>query len=105
MQPSPGELPMAAWRLNHDVRLASTFEEHAHDFPGIAYFETAGGVLRTGRQEWSVREGDLFVIAPGDVRRHITAADLHGSTAWGVFFTPDVLGPDVPGAYLAWRTH
>jgi AraC-like DNA-binding protein len=105
MLPSPGELPMAVWRLDHDVRRYATFEEHAHDFPGIAYFETTGGVLRTGRQEWSVREGDLFVIAPGDVMGHTRPADLAGSTAWGVFFTPEVLGPEVPGAYLAWRTH
>ncbi len=103
--PSPGELPVTVWRLDHDFAIDGTFEEHAHDFPGIAYFAAAGGVLRTGRQEWPVAAGDLFVIAPGDVMGHTKDTDLADSSGWGVFFTSDVLGTEVPGAHLAWRTH
>ncbi|MGM1065585.1 AraC family transcriptional regulator [Saccharothrix sp. Mg75] len=106
MLPAPGELPVTTWRLEHDWRSGDgPFEEHAHDFPGLAYFETTGGRLPTGRRTWSIEAGDLFVIAPGDVVGRLHTADLAGSRGWGVFFTADALGPDVPGAHLAWRTH
>lgn len=103
MVASAGELPVGTWRLEHDWH--ATFEEHAHDFPGLAYFETTGGLLRTGRRNWPIEAGDLFVIAPGDMMGHISGKDLAGANGWGVFFTADALGPDVPGAHLAWRTH
>ncbi|WP_285742377.1 AraC family transcriptional regulator [Lentzea sp. NBRC 105346] len=105
MLPAPGELPVAALRLEHEMGINGSFEEHTHDFPGLAYFESGGGVLRTGRREWPVEAGDLFVIAPGDVMGRIEATDLPHAEGWGVFFTADALGPDVPGAHLAWRTH
>jgi AraC family transcriptional activator of pobA len=101
----PGELPVLAWRFEHDWAMSDSFEEHAHDFPGLAYFETTGGLLRTGGRAWPIEAGDLFVIAPGDVMGRIHNRDLAGARGWGVFFTADALGPDVPGAHLAWRTH
>jgi AraC-like DNA-binding protein len=105
MVPVPGELPVATWRLEHGREINSSFEEHAHDFPGLAYFQSTGGLLRTGRRAWPIEAGDLFVIAPGDLMGRIHATDLADSHGWGVFFTADALGPDVPGAHLAWRTH
>ncbi|MDQ3786188.1 MAG: helix-turn-helix transcriptional regulator [Actinomycetota bacterium] len=105
MRPAPGEPPVMARRLNHDWQGRGAFEEHAHDFPGLAYFPTSGGILRTGRRARPIEAGDLYVIAPGDVMGHIHAADLADADGWGVFFTADALGPDVPGAHLAWRTH
>jgi AraC family transcriptional regulator, transcriptional activator of pobA len=102
---APGELPVATWRLNHDWYAEDSFEEHAHDFPGLAYFPSAGGRLRTGRRVWPIEAGDLFVIAPGDVMGRIHVSDLADTEGWGVFFTAAALGPDVPGAHLAWRTH
>lgn len=105
MRPAPGELPVSTWRLEHGRGFDGTFEEHSHDFPGLAYFPTGGGRLRTGRRAWPIEAGDLFVIAPGDTMGQIHAADLADSNGWGVFFTADALGPDVPGAHLAWRTH
>lgn len=30
---------------------------------------------------------------------------LEAATSWGVFFPPEVLGPEIPGAFLAWRAH
>jgi AraC family transcriptional regulator, transcriptional activator of pobA len=101
--PAPGELPVGTWRLEHGWD--TPFEEHTHDFPGLAYFQTTGGLLRTGRRSFPIEAGDLFVIAPGDVMGSIGAGDLAGNRGWGVFFTADALGPDVPGAHLAWRTH
>ncbi len=105
MTPAPGELPVATWRLEHGWEAGGSFEEHTHDFPGLAYFETTGGLLRTGRRVWPIEAGDLFVIAPGDLMGRVQAADLAGSNGLGVFFTADALGPDAPGAHLAWRTH
>jgi AraC family transcriptional regulator, transcriptional activator of pobA len=103
MVATPGELPVSMWRLAHAWH--KSFEEHAHDFPGLAYFETTGGQIRTGRRTWPIEAGDLFVIAPGDMMGHVNETDLDGANGWGVFFTADALGPDVPGAHLAWRTH
>ncbi|HEX2298245.1 MAG TPA: hypothetical protein VHH34_06970, partial [Pseudonocardiaceae bacterium] len=105
MVPVPGELPVATWRLEHGGEISGSFEEHVHDFPGLAYFQSTGGLLRTGRRTWPIEAGNLFVIAPGDVMGRIHATDLAGTRGWGVFFTADALGPDVPGAHLAWRTH
>lgn len=102
---APGEPSVATWRFEHEFHSGGTFEEHMHDFPGLAYFEKTGGVLRTGRQARPIEAGDLYVVAPGDVMGHVTATDLVGTGGWGVFFTADALGPDVPGAHLAWRTH
>lgn len=105
MRPAPGELPVVTWRLEHAWEMTESFEEHVHDFPGLAYFEADGGLLRTGRRAWPIRAGDLYVIAPGDLMGRIHATDLASTRGWGVFFTADALGPDVPGAQLAWRTH
>jgi AraC family transcriptional regulator, transcriptional activator of pobA len=102
---APDELPVVTWRLDHDWDTDGSFEEHAHDFPGLAYFQATGGKLRTGRRTWPIEEGDLFVIAPGDLMGRVQADDLAGSRGWGVFFTADALGQDIPGAHLAWRTH
>ncbi len=106
LQPAPGDLPVMTWQLEeHGWDATTTFEEHAHDFPGVAYFQAGGGRLRTGRRVWPIEAGDLFVVAPGDMMGRIAPDDLAEVRGWGVFFTPDALGPDVPGAQLAWRTH
>lgn len=104
-QPAPGELAVAVTPLGHDAGVNGAHEAHAHDFPGIAYFGAPGGIVRTGRQVRQVEAGDLFVIAPGDVMGKASSDDLVGARGWGVFFTADALGPDTPGAHLAWRTH
>lgn len=104
-RPAPGELPVAALRLGHGADFDGAHEAHSHDFPGIAYFGTAGGVVRHGRQAREVEAGDLFVIAPGDVMGRTRGDDLLGAHGWGVFFTADALGRDTPGTHLAWRTH
>ncbi|GGM73652.1 hypothetical protein GCM10011609_06800 [Lentzea pudingi] len=104
-RPDPGELPVAVLRLGHGADFDGAHEAHSHDFPGIAYFEASGGVVRHGRHVRQVEAGDLFVIAPGDVMGRTRGDDLLGARGWGVFFTADALGPETPGAHLAWRTH
>ncbi|NKE62802.1 AraC family transcriptional regulator [Lentzea sp. PSKA42] len=91
--------------LGHAPGVNGAYEAHAHDFPGLTYFSADGGIVRTGRQVRHVEAGDLFVIAPGDVMGQAHSDDLAGAQGWGVFFAADALGPDTPGAHLAWRTH
>ncbi len=104
LAPTPGELPVAVWRLDHreppPVRSA-----HAHDFPMIAYFETACGPLTAGGQAWSIAAGDVLVVAPGNVMGPFDRAHPVDGRGWAVSFTAEVLGPDVPGSSFAWRTH
>ncbi|WP_285633774.1 AraC family transcriptional regulator [Lentzea sp. NBRC 102530] len=104
-RPAPGELSVAAVRLGHGAEINGAHEAHSHDFPGIAYFEESGGIVRHGRQVRHVEAGDLFVIAPGDVMGQARGDDLLDAHGWGVFFTADVLSSDTPGTHLAWRTH
>ncbi|MBA3905317.1 MAG: helix-turn-helix transcriptional regulator [Pseudonocardiales bacterium] len=107
LAPTPGELPVAVWRLDHTGPLVEQGRvAHAHDFPVITYFETASGSLNTGGQVWPIAAGDVFVIAPGDIMGPFEAAPPAPHTSgWAVSFTAEALGPDVPGSSLAWRTH
>ena len=79
---------------------------HSHDFLVLAYMERAGGSVRLGAREWSVQAGDAYVIAPGEV---IGVGEDHRgfrhARGWGVFFPPDVLDGERPGAFLSWRAH
>jgi AraC-like DNA-binding protein len=102
LAPAPGELSVAVWRIDHGIDPGPRHGQHAHDFAVVTYVET-GGRLRTGGRAITVEPGDVLVIAPGDVMGPFeTPIGLGG---WGVSFTPDALGPDVPGSYLAWRAH
>lgn len=79
---------------------------HAHDFLLLLYFEDGGGSLRVADRRWSVRRGDAYVIAPGDVVEvGEQEPGIRHATGWAVFFPVEVLGPDTPGAFLSWRTH
>jgi AraC family transcriptional activator of pobA len=91
--------------VGRDAGLNVPYEAHTHDFPGISYFAADGGIVRTGKQVRHIEAGDLFVIAPGDVMGRADSGDLLDARGWSVFFTADALGPDTPGAHLAWRTH
>jgi AraC family transcriptional activator of pobA len=79
---------------------------HAHDFLVLAYFERGGGALRLGDHVLQIADGDVFVIAPGEVVAVGDSAGHHAAAAaWGVFFPPEVLEPQTPGAFLSWRAH
>jgi AraC family transcriptional regulator, transcriptional activator of pobA len=102
----PGVPPVSARRLGkNDEEPPLPRGPHIHDFIVLAYFEQSGGSLEIGHREWSVEAGDLYLVAPGEV---VTAGDpspLDSSEGWGVFFTPDIFGPQAPGAFLSWRAH
>ena len=40
---------------------------HAHDFLVLFYARRADGTLRIDGRTWTVRDGDAFVLAPGQV--------------------------------------
>jgi AraC family transcriptional regulator, transcriptional activator of pobA len=105
----PGVLPVDVVELGH--RALPPYDEvsgfaHAHEFMLLAYFEDGGGSITLGRREWPVEAGDVYVLAPGEVID--IGADRGGyerSRGWCAYFTPDVFGPEVGGAYLSWRAH
>jgi AraC family transcriptional activator of pobA len=78
---------------------------HAHDFLVLSYFERGGGSLRLANRQWPLRDGDAFLIAPGEVIAAPADSELDRASGWGVFFAPDVIGSRTPGAVLAWRAH
>jgi AraC family transcriptional regulator, transcriptional activator of pobA len=79
---------------------------HSHDFLVLAYFERGGGSMWLGDREWQIQAGDVYVIAPGEVVGvGDDASSLHEAEGWGVFFPPEALGDQAPGAFLSWRAH
>jgi AraC family transcriptional activator of pobA len=105
LAPQPGELPVTVWQIDHSRVPALRHGRHAHDFPLVAYFPAASGSMTAGGRDWSIEGGEVFVIAPGDVMGPFDPRAGEHLDGWGVSFTPDAFGPDVPGSYLAWRTH
>jgi AraC family transcriptional regulator, transcriptional activator of pobA len=75
---------------------------HSHDFLTLAYFQRDGGRLRSGKRMWELREGDAFVIPPGEVHDPRGLAEAEG---WAVFFPAEVLAPSSSGVFLSWRSH
>ena len=62
--------------------------------------------MRLGMREWPVEAGDAYVIAPGEVVGvGEDASGLREAEGWSVFFPPEVLGSQAPGAFLSWRSH
>jgi AraC family transcriptional regulator, transcriptional activator of pobA len=103
----PGVPPVGATRLSRELSPGGLphSHSHAHDFLVLAYFERGGGSMWLGDREWRVEAGDVYVIAPGEVVRAGDASGLEEAEGWGVFFPPEVLGPQAPGAFLSWRAH
>ena len=76
---------------------------HGHRFLALVYFERGGGLQRVGSQEWEVREGDLFVIAPGETHDVSGLGDAEG---WLLEFSADAVEPDgATSAFLSWHTN
>jgi AraC family transcriptional activator of pobA len=77
---------------------------HTHDFLVLLHVEQGGGSLQVDGRRWVLSEGDVFVVAPGEVVDPSGAAelDLVGSA---VFFPADVIESTAAGAFLSWRSH
>jgi len=68
----------------------------------LIYFERDGGSLRLGEREWRIETGDAYLIAPGEIA---DPSGLQEAEGWALFFPPEVLGSQSPGAFLSWRAH
>nr|WP_221330298.1 AraC family transcriptional regulator [Actinoplanes sp. L3-i22] len=102
---SPGTPPVAVARLP-DVSLTPHPlpgpQTHTHDFLVLFYAHRAAGTFLIDDRKWSVADGDLFVIAPGQVLSFpVTTADVV-TDGRAVFFPADVIRA---GAYPSWRAH
>jgi AraC family transcriptional activator of pobA len=83
---------------------------HTHDFLVLFYAHRADGQVVIDDREWTVADGDLFVIAPGQV---VSFAGPHetvphrtiATDGWVAWFPADVVRPGTPGAYSSWRAH
>jgi AraC family transcriptional activator of pobA len=78
---------------------------HGHRDLELLYFERGGGEHRVGAHTWPVREGDLVLIAPGQV--HDLAGMGADAVGWAVEFSPqDIrdLRVDAP-SLLLWRAN
>jgi AraC family transcriptional regulator, transcriptional activator of pobA len=103
----PGVPPVGVLSLGQALSPGGLPQEHshAHDFLVLAYFERGGGSMWVGDREWRVEAGDVYVIAPGEVVGAGDARGLEEAEGWGVYFPPEVFGPQAPGAFLSWRAH
>ncbi|HEX6515727.1 MAG TPA: AraC family transcriptional regulator [Nocardioidaceae bacterium] len=107
----PGVPPVSVIRIDQEALQRVGAESHAHDFPGLVYFESSGGSLRVRDDAWQVRAGDAYLIPPGAVVDIGDPDDLVRARGWGVFFAPDAvesLGRSTSlaaGPPLAWRIH
>jgi AraC family transcriptional activator of pobA len=102
---TPGVPPVAVVRLTQDdpgsVRGPGT---HAHEFLVLLYAHRADGNLILDGRAWTVADGDVFVIAPGQVVSGGASGHAMGE-AWVIAFPADVLRETAPGVLASWRTH
>ena len=104
----PGVPPVSVIRLGRELSPGGLPQghTHSHDFLVLAYFERGGGSMWLGDKEWQIEAGDVYLIAPGEVVGvGDDASGLEEAEGWGVFFPPEVLGDQAPGAFLSWRAH
>lgn len=81
-------------------------QAHSHDFLGLSYFERGGGSIRLDNREWTVEDGDAYVVAPGEIIQMRTdTSGFHHIQGWSVSFPPEILDHETPGAFLSWRAH
>jgi AraC family transcriptional activator of pobA len=91
----PGTPHVSALRLPGHPLYAGA---HAHDFLVLFYAHHARGTALIDDRPWTLSDGDLFVLAPGQV----IAVDGPPVDGWVVWFPAEVVRS---GAYASWRSH
>jgi AraC-like DNA-binding protein len=100
----PGDVPVVVTHLPEQAPPVPG-RAHSHDFLILVYAHRAEGTFILDGREWEVRDGDLFVIAPGQVVSFTVPAHAFLEDAWTVYFPADVIRPGAAGAYSSWRAH
>jgi AraC-like DNA-binding protein len=100
---APGTAAVAVGRYPADTP-PPLHGAHAHDFLVLFYARRAAGRVVIDGRSWEVADGDLFVIAPGQV---VSFADAHRfvTDGWAVWFPAEAVRPGNSGAYASWRSH
>ena len=103
----PGIAPVAVARLPHRAPTGDLppHAAHTHDFLVLCYAHRAAGTVRIDGRMWTVTDGDLFIVAPGQVVSFIDPYEDFVTEGWAVWFPADVVRPGTPGAHSSWRTH
>ncbi|WP_407653705.1 AraC family transcriptional regulator [Actinoplanes oblitus] len=102
---APGSPPVAVTRLPDQPLIPSTLpgpHTHTHDFLVLFYAHRADGAFLLDDRKWSVTDGDLFVIAPGQVLSFPAPAGEIVKEGWAIFFPADVVRAE---ASSSWRAH
>ncbi|WP_425322731.1 AraC family transcriptional regulator [Actinoplanes ianthinogenes] len=102
---APGTPPVSVVRLPEQPLVPSSLpgpHTHTHDFLVLFYAERAGGTFVLDDRDWSVTDGDLFVIAPGQVLSFPAPAAEIVDSGWAIFFPADVIRT---GVSASWRAH
>jgi AraC family transcriptional regulator, transcriptional activator of pobA len=103
---TPGVPPVAVVRLaQEDAEPVRGPGTHAHEFLVLLYAHRADGNLIVDGRAWTVTDGDIFVIAPGQVVSGDESGHVAMDDAWVIAFPADVLRQTAPGVLAAWRTH
>ncbi|WP_432959311.1 AraC family transcriptional regulator [Micromonospora haikouensis] len=103
----PGIAPIVAARVPQGLPAVDpvTGGPHTHDFLVLFYASRANGTVLIDGRRWTVADGDLFVIAPGQVVSFGTPFEEATTEGWTVWFPTDVVRPGTPGAYSSWQAH
>ncbi|BEL05024.1 AraC family transcriptional regulator [Actinoplanes sichuanensis] len=90
----PGRPPIAVARFpGHPIHAGT----HAHDFLVLFYAHRADAHAMIDDRPWTVSDGDLFVLAPGQV----VAFEATPVEGWVVWFPAEA----VRSAGMSWRSH
>lgn len=102
----PGVAPVAVARVCQGTSVVAVADgTHTHDFMVLFYAHQASGTVLIDGRTWTVADGDLFVIAPGQVVSFSDPAEDTATDGWTLSFPTDVLRPGMSGAYSSWRAH
>lgn len=102
----PGVAPVAVARIqrNMTTTVAIPADAHTHDFVALCYAGRADATVLIDDRSWPLTDGDLLLIAPGQVVSFGVRPEL-AIDGWTVWFPADAVRPGTTGAYASWRTH
>lgn len=103
----PGVAPVAVARIQERIPSIAAIpaDAHTHDFVALCYVERADATVLIDDRSWQVTDGDLFIVAPGQVVSFGDRPERLAIDGWVVWFPADAVRPGTTGAYASWRTH